>query len=879
MHRKGWRLLSSAFALILTLSLFVFPQPAKADASMQTMGQPGMVDYMTRSTDLLVLDGKLYLAAGLVPKYYSDTSQNYLCIYRWDGESTGWSQIGSFNHHDLSDYNVEFTCNGDSLFAAYYVGNSIYVNRCDNPQDATPIWSQVGSSSVNTISIGEMQMAVDGNMLYLAVGGNDFFAYLYSFDTTSGTGWTMVGGGAIGSTNGASIALTIHNGKPYVSYNDSDWLNGTVVKTYTNGAWSTYWNSLEVSYPETFILDDAGNIYLCGAKYNYDTAIYEEKFFVKDSSGLHTYSGISGTQAGSSRMLFFSPSDIYIACNVYNTVFFGRFDGQSITSLYSYSASSLDAPDVVWYDNALVMSYRNDTKQPAVSRYLTDYALTAAQVSVTNNAGSADTVAVTGITAGDRVAVYADSNCTDLLGTAFVAGDATSATVSIEQIGYGAGTVYVTLSNGANWTPTPVAADYDAEPVTVSFDSQGGSAVSSIVMGYGSLVTKPANPTRTGYNFSGWYKEKACTNAWDFDTDQLKGDTILYAKWIPIYAVAVSANDSASGTVSGGGSYAAGATATVKATPKAGYRFARWLEGSTAVSTSASYSFPVTKARTLKGEFAAIGKSSTTAASASYNSVKVSWTKVTGATGYQVYRAASKTGTYTMVGETTGTSYTNKSLTTGKTYYYKVRVKCAASTATTYGPFSNTVAARPVPAAPTGVKAASAGYTSAKISWSKVSGATKYQVYRATSKTGTYTKVAETTSTSYTNKSLTTGKTYYYKVRAYSMVGTEKVTGSYSAVVSAKPVPAAPTGVKAARVSNSSLKVSWSKVSGTTKYQVYRATSKTGTYTKVGETTSLSYTNKGLKNNKTYYYKVRAYHTEKSVKVYGSYSAIVYAKP
>ena len=54
-----------------------------------------------------------------------------------------------------------------------------------------------------------------------------------------------------------------------------------------------------------------------------------------------------------------------------------------------------------------------------------------------------------------------------------------------------------------------------------------------------------------------------------------------------------------------------------------------------------------------------------------------------------------------------------------------------------------------------------------KVSWKATEGVTHYQVYRATSSTGKYTKLATTTDTSYTAKSLTAGKKYFFKVRGY----------------------------------------------------------------------------------------------------------------
>ena len=65
---------------------------------------------------------------------------------------------------------------------------------------------------------------------------------------------------------------------------------------------------------------------------------------------------------------------------------------------------------------------------------------------------------------------------------------------------------------------------------TVSFDSLCGSPVDVETADYETAVTKPEDPTKTGYTFGGWYTDEACTKAYDFATP-VTGDRILYAKW------------------------------------------------------------------------------------------------------------------------------------------------------------------------------------------------------------------------------------------------------------------------------------------------------------------------------------------------------------
>src|SRR5574344_1626334 len=80
-----------------------------------------------------------------------------------------------------------------------------------------------------------------------------------------------------------------------------------------------------------------------------------------------------------------------------------------------------------------------------------------------------------------------------------------------------------------------------AKTYTVTFDSIGGSSVSSLTINENGLITKPTNPTREGYTFKGWYKNGTYTagSEWDFAKDVVTSDITLYAKWesIPFYSL------------------------------------------------------------------------------------------------------------------------------------------------------------------------------------------------------------------------------------------------------------------------------------------------------------------------------------------------------
>ncbi|MCR5467984.1 MAG: fibronectin type III domain-containing protein [Lachnospiraceae bacterium] len=165
-------------------------------------------------------------------------------------------------------------------------------------------------------------------------------------------------------------------------------------------------------------------------------------------------------------------------------------------------------------------------------------------------------------------------------------------------------------------------------------------------------------------------------------------------------------------------------------------------------------------------------------------SVKLSWSSVGNVTGYVVYDTSDLTKKLATI---KGTSGTVKNLTAGKKYNLIVRAYVDANGSAKYGSFSSAVTAVTKPKKPS--ISVSAGAKKATVKWKKVSSATGYLVYRSTSKNGSYKKVKTITKNStlkYVNKKLTSGKTYYYKVRSYKTIDGKKYYSSYSKVKKVK---------------------------------------------------------------------------------------------
>lgn len=177
----------------------------------------------------------------------------------------------------------------------------------------------------------------------------------------------------------------------------------------------------------------------------------------------------------------------------------------------------------------------------------------------------------------------------------------------------------------------------------------------------------------------------------------------------------------------------------------------------------------------------------TKTAPASYQSIKVTWKKVPGASGYAVYRSISPDGKYKRVGSIKGgsqVSYTDKNRTCGTVYYYKVCAYRAAGGKNAYGYASDAKSGKAVPSKVSFSIQTEPYGTKVILKWDKTKDASGYVIYRSSKKNGKYTKIKTITkadTVKWTDSGLKKGNVYYYKIRAYRNVKGEKVYSSYSA--------------------------------------------------------------------------------------------------
>lgn len=231
--------------------------------------------------------------------------------------------------------------------------------------------------------------------------------------------------------------------------------------------------------------------------------------------------------------------------------------------------------------------------------------------------------------------------------------------------------------------------------------------------------------------------------------------------------------------------------------------------------------------------------------------VKISWSAVSGANGYRVYKRVTnadgtKTGWMKLVSNTTAKSYVDKNVANDVKYEYIVRayigkVFSANSSASSVYHYD----------APT-VKIASVK-GGAKITWNAVEGAEIYKIYRRNNGTNAWTVLKTVTADelSYIDAGATSGKKLDYTVRAYSSKGNSNYIAKTINYVATPKLTSLTNGTSGAVLK-------WGAVKGATSYRVYRKAAGESGWKNIGTVKTASFTDKNVTNGKTYTYTVRA---------------------
>lgn len=239
------------------------------------------------------------------------------------------------------------------------------------------------------------------------------------------------------------------------------------------------------------------------------------------------------------------------------------------------------------------------------------------------------------------------------------------------------------------------------------------------------------------------------------------------------------------------------------------------------------------------------------------NTLSLKWDAVAGAAGYKVFIKNGKDSAFNIIYDVKSTSLNHTEAVAGNPYYFAVRPYFEKDGKVYVGKLSNTVYNNEYLLAPKNVKAVLDSSTGmVKLTWDKSVGADGYEVYRATSENGTYTKVFELEGTSFNTSNLVPGTTYFFKVKAINKSNSDG-NSDFSSVASIKTDNLKQVAVKTS-IKDKGIFVTWEHVKYANKYEIYRATSENGTYAKVFDLTGNTYTTNNVSPGQVYYFKVKA---------------------
>ncbi|MES2374341.1 MAG: ice-binding family protein [Bacteroidota bacterium] len=251
------------------------------------------------------------------------------------------------------------------------------------------------------------------------------------------------------------------------------------------------------------------------------------------------------------------------------------------------------------YTGTITTTAKDKFRTAMVADYVWSFT-TIPQLTVTPNSAAGGTVTGAGTFAQSSTVTvsatpktgYTFTNWTDSAGTTVLS---TSSSYQFAMNGNRA-----LIANFTLIPPAQFAVTLSSSPVA------GGSTFGSGSYNTGSTVTVIESPN-PGYTFVNWTEGGTVVSTSSSYQFTITGNRTLVANFTTIpalqFAVILTPSPAAGGTTTGSGSYTANTSVTITASPNTGYSFANFTENGTIISTSSSFTFPITSTRTLVANF------------------------------------------------------------------------------------------------------------------------------------------------------------------------------------------------------------------------------------------------------------------------------------
>lgn len=199
-------------------------------------------------------------------------------------------------------------------------------------------------------------------------------------------------------------------------------------------------------------------------------------------------------------------------------------------------------------------------------------------------------------------------------------------------------------------------------------------------------------------------------------------------------------------------------------------------------------------------------------------SFTLTWDKVTTAKLYNIYRVGPNT--QKKIAQTTSTSYKITKLKAAKDYMYAVRARTTVNDRNYYSQFSSYLSVRTAPKQATGLIATGTTDSAVNLSYSKVSGAEGYEIWKYSDATLKWEYIGASTTTRYTVGDLSPQTAYRFKIRAYHTANGNKLCGAFSSELKVQTKMAPVSDLKFVGATGNSLTFSWNTISTATGYRV-----------------------------------------------------------